>query len=355
MKREALQHTKIKRLCRRMNIPLWQAVGLLETLWHVTARETPCGDIGKLTDEHIALALDFRGNETEMIENLIACGWLDRDEAHRLVIHDWFDHAEDSIHMKLARRGEFFVNNRAPKLNRLPAEERAKAAKFYSAKGGQKAKGSEQKANIYGETHGASLFDHEISTNQQAEQVLCCGTPQQQSVRTESTNRQAAVRTPCARNANPAESHSLSLSPSASVSLENPVSVIDSIKLHAHKTRAREDCAALNVNGNSPPFSEFSKRYPRHLYERESARIWKRKVTTESLPSFRACLDNYLESDEVSRNVVMNGPKWLEVASASDWQIRWPKPKSKSILAPEEEILKRMQADKEEIERDKQH
>jgi len=60
MKREAVGHTKMKRLCRRMDIPLWQAVGIMEMLWQVTAREAPRGDIGKLSDEDIALALDYR-------------------------------------------------------------------------------------------------------------------------------------------------------------------------------------------------------------------------------------------------------------------------------------------------------
>src|SRR6185369_16930326 len=38
-KREALDHTKMKRLCRRLNIPLYQAVGILETLWQITAKQ----------------------------------------------------------------------------------------------------------------------------------------------------------------------------------------------------------------------------------------------------------------------------------------------------------------------------
>jgi hypothetical protein len=74
MKREAVGHTKMKRLCRRMDIPLWQAVGLLESLWHLTARECPAGDIGKLSDEDIALALDYRGDESAMIEAVCSVG-----------------------------------------------------------------------------------------------------------------------------------------------------------------------------------------------------------------------------------------------------------------------------------------
>ena len=93
MKREAVGHTKIKRLCRRLDIPLWQAVGLLESL--------------------IALGIDYRGDETAMVEALVATGWLDRDPVERFVIHDWADHADDAVHMRLARARLFFVGGRA--------------------------------------------------------------------------------------------------------------------------------------------------------------------------------------------------------------------------------------------------
>ena len=60
MKREAIGHTKMKRLCRRLDIPQWQGVGLLESIWHLTAGEAPRGDIGKLSDEDVALAIRRR-------------------------------------------------------------------------------------------------------------------------------------------------------------------------------------------------------------------------------------------------------------------------------------------------------
>jgi hypothetical protein len=63
MKRQAMSHTKMKRLCRRLDSPLWQCVGILESIWHLTARETPRGNIGKLSDEDIAVAIDYRGDE----------------------------------------------------------------------------------------------------------------------------------------------------------------------------------------------------------------------------------------------------------------------------------------------------
>ena len=126
-------HTKMKRLCRRLDIPLWQAVGLLESLWHLTARETPAGGIGKLPDVDIALAIDYRGDEVEMLNTLLGCGWLDRDPVHRIIVHDWPDHADDAVQMRLARTRQFFADGRPPKLTRLTGHERQAAIEFYGS------------------------------------------------------------------------------------------------------------------------------------------------------------------------------------------------------------------------------
>ena len=131
MKREAIGHSKMKRLCRRLDIPQWQGVGLLESIWHLTAREAPRGDIGKLSNEDIAIAIDYRGNEDTLMEALILSGWLDRDPEARLAIHDWHAHCEDSVHMKIARARQFFVGGHAPKLAKLPSKEREALAEFY--------------------------------------------------------------------------------------------------------------------------------------------------------------------------------------------------------------------------------
>jgi hypothetical protein len=131
VKREAINHTKMKRLCRRLDIPLYQAVGLLESIWHLTGREAPRGDLGKLSDEDIALAIDYRGDETALINALVASGWLDWNQTERLVVHDWSEHADDAVHMRLARARLFFVDGKAPKLTKLPVKEKESAQKFY--------------------------------------------------------------------------------------------------------------------------------------------------------------------------------------------------------------------------------
>lgn len=132
MKREAFGHTKMKRLCRRLNIRLWQAVGILESLWALTARECPRGDVGRLSDEDIALGIDWVDEPAILIEALRSSGWIDEDSIDRLVIHDWYDHSDDSVHMKLARAHLYFVGTVPPKLSRLNAKERESCEQFYN-------------------------------------------------------------------------------------------------------------------------------------------------------------------------------------------------------------------------------
>lgn len=135
MKRQAISHTKMKRLCRKLDIALWQGVGLMESIWHLTAGEAPQGNIGKLSDEDIALGIDYRGDESEMIAALVHCVWLERSEEFRLIVHDWHDHCEDSVHMKLARQGLYFLRADStlvrPRINRLPKDERDAALRKY--------------------------------------------------------------------------------------------------------------------------------------------------------------------------------------------------------------------------------
>jgi hypothetical protein len=112
MKREAPSNSKMKRLCRLLDIPLYHAVGMLELLWHTTAREAPCGDIGKLSNEDIALSLDYRGDENKLIDALVRTGWLDVSSEYRLLVHDWHEHADEAVKKRLTRSGRSFIRDK---------------------------------------------------------------------------------------------------------------------------------------------------------------------------------------------------------------------------------------------------
>jgi len=83
------------------------AVGLLERLWHTAASSSPRGDIGKLEDELIAEMVGWNQDATQLIDLLVESGWLDRDDDHRLVVHDWHQHAPNYVKGIAARQGGF--------------------------------------------------------------------------------------------------------------------------------------------------------------------------------------------------------------------------------------------------------
>jgi hypothetical protein len=121
----------MKRLCQRLNIPQYAAVGLLESLWHLAAKEAPQGDIGKLSNEDIALGLDWNGDADELVASLVQSRWLDEQDGARLVVHDWHIHCEDTIDVRLARNGLGYASGNLPRMSKLSEKERATlCAKF---------------------------------------------------------------------------------------------------------------------------------------------------------------------------------------------------------------------------------
>lgn len=110
MKREAPNKLKFKRLQRALSLPLWQAVGLLETLWHVTACNAPDGDIGKFANDEIAALMEYEGDANKLIEVLVETRWLDWVEPFRLVVHDWSDHVPTYLKGAYKKNGKHFAD-----------------------------------------------------------------------------------------------------------------------------------------------------------------------------------------------------------------------------------------------------
>ena len=111
MKRGIAEHPKTKRLARRLAIPIPYAVGLVEMLCNQWApRVAIQGDIGKWPDEDIADGLGFPGDPAALIEALVGAGWVDRHPVHRLVIHDWHEHADTGVRNRLKKAGLPFVS-----------------------------------------------------------------------------------------------------------------------------------------------------------------------------------------------------------------------------------------------------
>lgn len=112
MKRGTPRHPKTKRLARELNLPISQAVGILEMLWHFTADFCPRGDIGRMDDESILESFGESPEKSGMLQKLIDCGWIDLSEEFRLVVHDWHEHCDDYTKKKLKKQGVRFASLR---------------------------------------------------------------------------------------------------------------------------------------------------------------------------------------------------------------------------------------------------
>lgn len=100
---------KFKKLKRRLNVSLSKTVGTLDLLWMATAKSAPQGDIGRFSNEEIAIECDWDGDPDELVAALTECGWLDPHNECRLVVHDWADHAPNHVANNLKRWGKSFL------------------------------------------------------------------------------------------------------------------------------------------------------------------------------------------------------------------------------------------------------
>jgi hypothetical protein len=115
VKREAITHPKMGTLAKRLARVNGRAIarGVLEGLWHLAGQHAPDGNLTRFSSAEIAEFIGWDENPEELVNVLVETRWLDR-VADRLVVHDWSDHADGSVHKKLARAKLFFADGRAP-------------------------------------------------------------------------------------------------------------------------------------------------------------------------------------------------------------------------------------------------
>ncbi len=109
MKRGTPRHPKTKALARRLSVPIYSAIGILESLWHFVAEFTPEGDLGRFSDVAIADAVGWAEDPEDFVEALVEVGWLERNTEHRIIVHHWNQHAEDSVRKFLNRHRKGFL------------------------------------------------------------------------------------------------------------------------------------------------------------------------------------------------------------------------------------------------------
>lgn len=98
------------------------AVAVLEKLWHTTMSSAPRGDIGRIDDESIAESIGFDGDAGLLISILVECGWIDKSDEHRLIVHDWHEHAPRHVKQNIGRKGGFVTERPVGETNKPPQQ-----------------------------------------------------------------------------------------------------------------------------------------------------------------------------------------------------------------------------------------
>lgn len=109
LKRGTPDHPKTHTLAAILNVPQYAAVGVLESLWHFAQQYAQAGDVGRYTDEAIARAIGWDGNAATLVSAMVQAGWLDRCHCHRARVHDWPQHADQTVKRWLAEHNQRFL------------------------------------------------------------------------------------------------------------------------------------------------------------------------------------------------------------------------------------------------------
>lgn len=120
---------KFKRLKGRLKLTQWQTIGLLESLWMFTSKNTPAGDIGRCSNEDIAFGIEWDGDPDDLIRVLVDTRWIDESEEYRLIIHDWIDHVPNWLKANFGSHKKTFVGQTAKQPTKQPAQGDEQAAK----------------------------------------------------------------------------------------------------------------------------------------------------------------------------------------------------------------------------------
>lgn len=111
MKRGTDLKLKFKLLQNKLELRMYVVKGLLQAIWDFTTENAPLGDIGRFSDDEIAIGIDWPAERAaELIEALVSAHWLDRSKEHRLIVHDWHEHVEEWLRKRIIRSGKRFAS-----------------------------------------------------------------------------------------------------------------------------------------------------------------------------------------------------------------------------------------------------
>ena len=106
MKAGTDNHIKFRKLKRLLNVPMYVACGILESLWLFAGQHADDGYIGRHSNEDICDWIEYDGDPDQLVDALVQSRWLDRRHDGTVEIHDWLDHAPTYIKDRWRKRGD---------------------------------------------------------------------------------------------------------------------------------------------------------------------------------------------------------------------------------------------------------
>lgn len=131
-KAKTLEHPKTLDLADALGIMDCFALGVMEAFWHHVAAYYMDGDITNMKPSVMARSIRYSGNAEELLEAMIAAGFVDRVDG-RLLVHGWPEHCNDAVHMALARAHKHFADGTVPRTSRLSSKERESIEEWFKA------------------------------------------------------------------------------------------------------------------------------------------------------------------------------------------------------------------------------
>ena len=120
-----LNHPKIWQLAGELKIDRCHALGILEALWETTRSYAETGAIGRLSNQYIAHHLGYSACPDQLVSALVSAGLLDAHPLHRLVVHDWHEHSDNSVDARLYRKGKRYATGQIPRGTKLDNKKKA--------------------------------------------------------------------------------------------------------------------------------------------------------------------------------------------------------------------------------------
>jgi len=106
MKIDCVGHIKTLKLKRELQLPRWQILGVLETLFNFAMVNADDGGVGRYSNDEIALYMEYFEDADKLVAALETSGFLEPCEENRLRIHDWEEHAPKFLKDRLDKRAK---------------------------------------------------------------------------------------------------------------------------------------------------------------------------------------------------------------------------------------------------------